>query len=50
MLVLLDLCEVIESGYVFNPNRIRRRVLGIDIREHNRAAIRFHKMALIFKC
>jgi cephalosporin hydroxylase len=47
MLALLDICEAIELGKVFNPSQIKRRVLGIDIdiRAHNRAAIEAHPMS-----
>jgi cephalosporin hydroxylase len=47
MLALLDLCEAMDSGGLFDPNASRRMVLGIDIdiRSHNRAAIEAHPMA-----
>jgi cephalosporin hydroxylase len=47
MLALLDICEAIELGKVFDPSQVKRRVLGIDIdiREHNRAAIEAHPMS-----
>jgi cephalosporin hydroxylase len=47
MLALLDLCEAIESGSIFDPERSNRRVLGIDIdiRQHNREEIEAHPMA-----
>ena len=47
MLALLDMCDSIETGEVFDPKISRRKVLGIDIdiRAHNRAAIEAHPMA-----
>lgn len=47
MLALLDLCEAIETGTIFDPRQSKRKVLGIDIdiRPHNRAAIEAHPMA-----
>ncbi|RMG30255.1 MAG: cephalosporin hydroxylase, partial [Methanobacteriota archaeon] len=47
MLTLLDVCEVIESGSIFDPAQTRRKVIGIDIeiRPHNRAAIEQHPMS-----
>lgn len=47
MLALLDLCDAIEAGQVFDPRDTKRKVLGIDIdiRAHNRAAIEVHPMA-----
>ena len=47
MLALLDMCESIESGHIFDPRVSRRKVLGldIDIRAHNREAIEAHPMA-----
>ncbi len=46
MLALLDYCEAIEKGETLNPQKSRRRVLGVDIeiRSHNRAAIEAHPM------
>jgi cephalosporin hydroxylase len=46
-LAMLDYCEAIESGEPLDPNRPKRRVLGIDIdiREHNRVAIEAHPMS-----
>lgn len=46
-LLMLDYCEAIERGEMLDPNRPKRRVLGIDIdiREHNRKAIKTHPMA-----
>ena len=47
MLALLDLCDGIESSTTIDPNKSKRKVLGIDldIRSHNRAAIEAHPMA-----
>jgi len=47
MLALLDMCEAIESGTVFDPKNSKRKVLGldIDIRQHNREAIEAHPMS-----
>jgi cephalosporin hydroxylase len=47
MLALLDYCDAIKLGEVLDPNKPRRRVLGIDIeiREHNRIAINEHPMS-----
>lgn len=47
MLALLDMCEAIESGSVFDPNLSGRLVLGIDIdiRQHNREAIEAHPLS-----
>jgi len=47
LLAVLDMCDAIESGSVFDPRASRRRVLGIDveIRTHNREAIEAHPMA-----
>jgi len=47
MLALLDLSDGIESGSMVDPNKSKRKVLGvdIDIRLHNRAAIEAHPMA-----
>jgi cephalosporin hydroxylase len=47
MLALLDMCDAIESGAVFDPRASHRRVIGvdIDIRSHNRRAIEAHPMA-----
>ena len=47
LLALLDMCEAIESGTVFNPKKSKRKVLGldIDIRQHNREAIEAHPMS-----
>lgn len=47
MLVMLDLCDSVESGVPLDPKSPRRKVLGvdIDIREHNRVAIKQHPMS-----
>lgn len=47
LLAMLDYCEAIELGGMLDPNKPRRRVLGvdIDIREHNRKAIEAHPMS-----
>ncbi len=47
MLALLEYCDAIEHREVLDPNRPRRRVLGldIDIRVHNREAIEAHPMS-----
>lgn len=47
MLALLDMCEAIESGTVLDPQKSKRKVLGIDIdiRQHNREAIEAHPMS-----
>jgi cephalosporin hydroxylase len=47
MLALLDMCEAIESGTVFDPKNSKRKVMGldIDIRQHNREAIEAHPMS-----
>ena len=47
MLALLDICEAIDSGTVFDPKNSKRKVLGldIDIRQHNRVAIEAHPMS-----
>jgi cephalosporin hydroxylase len=47
MLAMLDMCEAIESGTVFDPKKSKRKVLGldIDIRQHNRMAIEAHPMS-----
>jgi cephalosporin hydroxylase len=47
MLALLDMCEAIESGIVFDPKKSKRKVLGldIDIRQHNKEAIETHPMS-----
>lgn len=47
LLAMLDMCEAIEAGAVWDPRQSRRKVLGvdIDIRQHNREAIESHPMA-----
>lgn len=47
MLALLDYCEAVKNGEVFDPRFTNRRVLGIDldIRDHNRTAIEAHPMS-----
>lgn len=47
MLSILDYCDAVESGLVLDPQKSKRRVLGIDIdiRTHNREAIEAHPMA-----
>ncbi len=47
MLALLDMCDAIELGAVLDPNKSKRKVLGldIDIRSHNRQAIEAHPMS-----
>lgn len=46
MLAMLDMCEAIEAGGMFDPRTSQRKVLGIDIdiRAHNREAIQTHPM------
>lgn len=46
MLALLEMTEAIEAGTSFDPNKPKRKVLGIDIdiRPHNKAAIDAHPM------
>lgn len=47
LLAMLDMCDAIDAGCTIDPRASRRKVLGIDIdiREHNRAAIKAHPMA-----
>jgi len=47
MLAMLDMCDAVESGRIFDPKSTQRKVVGldIDIRAHNRAAIENHPMA-----
>jgi len=47
MLALLDYCEAVQSGSILDPQKARRRVLGIDIdiRPHNHAAIKSHPLS-----
>jgi len=51
MLALLDLCDGIESSSTIDPNKYKRKVLGvdIDIRPHNRTANEAHPMACVFR-
>lgn len=47
LLALLDMCEAIKLGTVFDPKNSKRKVLrlDIDIRQHNREAIEAHPMS-----
>lgn len=47
MLAMLDMCDAIEGGITLDPNKSKRKVLGIDIdiRAHNRRAIETHPMS-----
>ena len=47
LLAMLDYTDAIEAGELLDPNKPKRRVLGIDIdiREHNRKAIEAHPMS-----
>jgi cephalosporin hydroxylase len=47
MLTLLDVCDAIQAGEVFDPKKPKRKVIGIDIeiRPHNRKAIEAHPMS-----
>jgi len=47
LLAMLDYCDAVENGEMLDPNKPKRRVLGIDIdiREHNRQAIEAHPMS-----
>ena len=47
LLAMLDYCDAIENGELVDPSKPKRRVLGIDIdiREHNRKAIKEHPMS-----
>jgi len=47
MLALLEYCDAMEKGEVLDPGKPKRRVLGIDIdiRAHNRVAIKEHPMS-----
>lgn len=47
LLALLDLCDSIEKGKIYNPKKSKRRVIGIDIdiRKHNRELIEQHAMS-----
>jgi cephalosporin hydroxylase len=47
MLALLDYCNAVDQRVAFKPWESKRRVLGVDIeiRPHNREAIKAHPMA-----
>jgi len=47
MLALLDYCDAVEKGQMLDPSKPRRKVLGIDIdiRAHNRDAIKSHPLS-----
>jgi cephalosporin hydroxylase len=47
ILALLVMCDAVESSQMFGPKFFRRKMLGldIDIRAHNRDAIKAHPMA-----
>jgi len=47
MLALLEYCDAAQMGETLNPAKPKRRVLGIDIdiRAHNRQAIKEHPMS-----
>jgi hypothetical protein len=47
LLALLDMCDAIEKGIMFDPRDSKRKVIGIDIdiRSHNRKAIEAHPMS-----
>lgn len=47
MLAMLDYCDAVEAAEVLAPKSSRRRVVGldIDIRPHNRLAIKTHPMS-----
>jgi cephalosporin hydroxylase len=47
MLALIEYCDAVVKGEVLDPRKPSRRVLGIDIdiREHNRVAIKEHPMS-----
>ncbi len=46
ILAMLDMNDAIETGTILDPAKSNRKVLGIDIdiRDHNRAAIKAHPM------
>jgi len=46
-LALLDMCDAIETHTMIDPQKSKRKVLGIDIdiRSHNRKAIEAHPMS-----
>lgn len=47
ILAMLDICEAIEDGKTIDPKQSHRAVLGIDIdiRAHNKEAIKAHPMS-----
>lgn len=47
VLAMIDMCDAIAAGQTMDPSKSARKVLGvdIDIRAHNRAAIKAHPMA-----
>ena len=47
LLAMLDLCDAAQNGGTVDPARPKRKVLGvdIDIRAHNRAAIKAHPLS-----
>lgn len=47
LLAMLDLCDAIERGGLWDPRQSMRKVIGvdIDIRPHNRQALEAHPMA-----
>ena len=47
MLAMIDVTEAMESNITLNPNKSKRKVIGIDIdiREHNRIEIEKHPMS-----
>lgn len=46
ILAMLDVADAVESGKLVDPNKTKRKVIGIDIdiRSHNRGAIEQHPM------
>jgi cephalosporin hydroxylase len=47
LLAILDLCEATEEGVLLDPEKPKRKVIGvdIDIRAHNREAIEAHPLS-----
>lgn len=47
MLAMIDLCEAAETGELVDPRQPKRKVIGvdIDIRQHNRTAIKAHPLS-----
>ncbi len=47
LLAMLDMCDAIEQGGLWDPRTSKRKVVGIDIdvRAHNRTAIEAHPMS-----